>query len=161
MAQSQEEPEKSRPMTRPLEGIALPDLDVLPDYERGFWEGAAARELRIQRCAECKVLRHPPTPMCPHCHSLRYDWTRTSGRGTVYSFIIVRTPVHPALREKEQTPYNICLIELEEQSQLRVISNVLNVPPEDIRVDMPVQVTFIPAADDPRVVLPLFVPAAS
>lgn len=148
---------KSRPMTAPLQGIPLPDVDALPDYERGFWEGTTTGELRIQRCSDCDVFRHPPMPMCPHCHSLGYDWAPTTGLGHVYSFLVVRTPVHPALREKEQTPYNICLIELEDQPQLRVISNVLHVPPEDIRVDMPVEVTFMPSADEPRVVLPLFV----
>ena len=77
----------------------------------------------------------------------------------MYSHLIVRHPVHRAIREKEQTPYNICLIELEEQDALRMIGNVLNIAPEDIYVDMPVEVTFMPTVDDPNVVLPLFVPS--
>ena len=97
--------------------------------------------------------------MCPHCHSLEYDWSKVSGRGLVYSFVVVRSPVHAAIREKNQVPYNICLIELVEQEGLRVCSNVLNIAPEDIYVDMPVQVTFMPTVDEPDVVLPLFVPA--
>ena len=56
-------------------------------------------------------------------------------------------------------PYNISLIELEEQEGLRVCSNVLNIAPEDIYVNMPVQVTFMPTVDEPNVVLPLFVPS--
>ena len=82
-----------------------------------------------------------------------------SGRGKVYSHLIVRHPVHRAIREKEQTPYNICLIELEEQDGLRIVSNVLNIAPQDIYIDMPVEVTFAPTVDDPNVVLPLFVPS--
>ena len=158
MTQDQEQMGKSRPMAAPLEGLPLPDLGNQPDYERGFWEGTQARELRIQRCSSCQKFRHPPSPMCPYCHSLSYDWAKTSGHGVVYSFLIVRQPAHPALREKEQTPYNICLIELEEQEGLRIISNVLDIAPEDIHIDMPVVVTFMPAADDPDVVLSLFVP---
>ena len=77
----------------------------------------------------------------------------------VYSYVVVRNPVHPAIREKEQVPYNISLIELEEQEGLRVCSNVLNVAPEDIYVNMPVQVTFMPTVGEPNVVLPLFVPS--
>ena len=159
MTQHQEQVGKSRPMATPLEGLPLPDLSNQPDYELGFWEGARSRELRIQRCSRCQKFRHPPSPMCPHCHSLSYQWTKTSGRGVVYSFLIVRQPAHPALQEKEQTPYNICLIELEEQEGLRIISNVLDIAPEDIHIDMPVVVTFKPVGDDPDVVLPLFVPA--
>ena len=159
MTQQQQETAKSKAMSGPLEGLPLPDLERIPDYERGFWEGSRNRELHIQRCSDCKVLRHLPSPMCPHCHSLKYDWAKMSGRGKVYSHVIVRQPVHRALREKEQTPYNVCLIELEEQEWLRVLSNVLNIAPEDIHIDMPVEVTFMPTVDEPDVVLPLFVPA--
>ena len=80
--------------------------------------------------------------MCPQCSSLDYDWTGVSGRGVVYSYVIVRHPVHPAIYEKDQTPYNLCMIELEEQEGLRICSNVLNVAPDDIRIDMPVRVTL-------------------
>ena len=154
----QQQTTKSEAMTRPLEGVPLPDIENLPDYERGFWEASRGHELCIQQCSDCEKFRHLPTPMCPYCHSLKYDWTRMSGRGKVYSHLIVRHPVHRAIREKEQTPYNICLIELEEQDGLRIISNILNIPPEDIYIDMPVEVTFMPTVDDPSVVLPLFVP---
>ena len=44
-----EPPEKSRPMTGPLEGIPLPAIDRLPDYELGFRQSASAGELRIQK----------------------------------------------------------------------------------------------------------------
>ncbi len=159
MTQQSEPPVKSRPMTGPLEGVPLPDLERVPDYERGFWEATRRGELRIQQCADCGSFRHLPTPMCPECSSLNFNWNRVSGRGFVYSYVIVRHPVHPAIREKDQTPYNICVIELEEQEGLRISSNVLRVAPEDISIDMPVQVTFVPAVDEPDVVLPVFVAA--
>ncbi|MCE2464263.1 MAG: hypothetical protein J4F46_10235, partial [Dehalococcoidia bacterium] len=52
-------------MTKPLEGLPLPDIENLPDYERGFWEASRKHELGIQQCSDCKKFRHPPTPMCP------------------------------------------------------------------------------------------------
>ena len=155
----QQQAAKSRPMTAPLEGLPLPDLERIPDYERGFWEGSRNGELRIQQCSGCGLFRHLPMPMCPVCSSLDYGWTRVSGRGFVYSYVIVRHPVHPAIAEKEQVPYNVCMIELEEQEGLRLCSNVLNVPPEDVHIDMPVQVAFFRAVDTPGVVLPVFLPA--
>ena len=158
MTQQAESEAKSRPMDRPLEGLPLPDFERVPDYEQGFWEGTRAGELRVQRCAGCGRFRHLPTPMCPECSSLEYAWTAVSGRGFVYSFVIVRHPVHRAIQEKEQTPYNVCVIELEEQEGLRVCSNILNIAPEDISIDMPVRVTFVASADDPEVVLPVFLP---
>ena len=143
MTQQQEQVARSRPMSSPLEGLPLPDLERIPDYERGFWEGARAGELRIQQCSTCGLYRHLPMPMCPACSSLAYDWLPVSGRGFVYSFVIVRHPVHPAIAEKEQVPYNVCMIELEEQEGLRLCSNVLNVAPEDIHIDMKVRVDFL------------------
>jgi uncharacterized OB-fold protein len=156
MTQEREQAAKSRPMITSLEGVPLPDLVRLPDYEQGFWEGTRNGELRIQQCSDCGFFRHLPMPMCPDCSSLDYGWTMVSGRGRIYSYVIVRHPVHPAIAEKEQVPYNICMIELEEQEGLRLCSNVLNVAPEDICIDMPVQVVFFPAVDDPNVVLPVF-----
>ena len=160
MTQQSELSAKSPPMTWPLEGVPLPELERVPNYERGFWEGTQAGELRIQRCSNCGLFRHLPTPMCPGCSSLAYEWAAVSGRGFVYSYVIVRHPVHPAIREKEQTPYNVCVIELDEQAGLRICSNVLNIAPEDISIDMPVRVTFVPSVDDPEIVLPVFVPVA-
>ena len=161
MTQQQEQTAKSRPMASPLEGVPLPDLDLLPDYERGFWEGTQAGELRIQQCSGCGLFRHLPMPMCPECSSLEYGWTEVSGRGFVYSYVIVRHPVHPAIAEKEQVPYNVCMIELEEQEGLRICSNVLNIAPEDIHINLPVEVSLFPATDNPGVVLPVFLPVAN
>ena len=90
MAQELPQVASSKSMTGPLEGIPLPDLESIPDYERGFWEAALDHELRIQQCSDCEVFRHLPVPMCPQCHSLDYRWTRVSGRGVVYSHVIVR-----------------------------------------------------------------------
>ena len=157
MKRYQKEP-NSRVMTLPLEGVPLPNIENLRDYEKGFWEGARYNELRIQQCGYCQKFRHTPTPMCPFCNSLEYSWTAVSGNGKVYSFVIAYHAVHPALLEKEQTPYNICLIELDEQEGLRMVSNVLNAAPEDLYIDMPVKVTFMPTVNDLMVVLPMFVP---
>ena len=88
---------------------------------------------------------------------MNYEWPGTSGQGQVYSFVVVHHPVHRAIGEKEQTPYNICLIELQEQEGLRIVSNVLNVSQDEISTGMPVEVTFMPTVDEPSVVLPMFV----
>ena len=60
--------------------------------------------------------------------------------------------------QHEQLPYNVCVIALEEQAGLPIASNVLHVAPEDIIIDMPVAVTFMPSPDEPAVMLAMFVP---
>jgi hypothetical protein len=80
-------------------------------------------------------------------------WRRLSGRGTVYSFIIVHRPQHPAFLD--DAPYNVAIIELEEG--LRMHTNIVDCSDEDLRVGMPVEAVFEKINDD--VTLPKFRPA--
>ncbi|HUL99820.1 MAG TPA: Zn-ribbon domain-containing OB-fold protein [Mycobacterium sp.] len=116
-----------------------------------FWDGAKERRLLIQRCAACGALRHPPRPMCPQCHSLEWDTVQSSGRGTVYSFVMPRHPQFPFFDDD----YIVALIELEEGT--RLVSNLVDITPGDARIGMPVMVRF--DEFDDGVVLPVFVPA--
>ncbi len=117
-----------------------------------FWDGVKDGRLLIQRCATCGVLRHPPRPMCPHCNSLEWDTLESSGKGTVYSFVMPRHPQFPFFEDD----YIVALIELEEGT--RLVSNVVDVAPADTRIGMAVVVRF--DEFDDGVVLPVFTPAA-
>jgi 3-oxo-4,17-pregnadiene-20-carboxyl-CoA hydratase alpha subunit len=115
-----------------------------------FWEGAAKGELLIQRCKACGALRHPARPMCGECGSLEWDAVRSSGRGEVYSFVVYHHPIVPAF----DVPYVVALIALEEGT--RLVSNLIDVDPEDVRIGMPVEVAFTKVDDE--MTLPLFRP---
>jgi uncharacterized OB-fold protein len=118
-----------------------------------FWEGVEEGCLRIQRCAGCGVLRHPPAPMCPDCHSLEWDHVVASGRGRVFSFVVAHHPPIPPFTY----PNLIVLVELEEGT--RLVSNLLDVEPADAEIGMPVEVDFVRVEGD--FVLPLFRPTRS
>jgi len=66
---------------------------VSPDTQF-FWKGLRDHKLLIQHCTDCGALRHPARPMCPHCNSLDWDTVESSGRGTVYSYVM---PQHPRM----------------------------------------------------------------
>jgi uncharacterized OB-fold protein len=117
---------------------------------RFFWEALKEERLLIQRCAGCRTLRHPPRPMCPACNSLAWDTITASGRGTVHSFVM---PRHPPLPWFEGT-YIVALIDLEEGT--RLVSNLCDVEPADVRIGMPVELFF--AHFDDGLVLPQFRP---
>jgi uncharacterized OB-fold protein len=127
-------------------GFLLPDLD--DDDTRGFWEGTAAGELRVQACAECGRLRMPPRPMCPACRSLRSEWRRMSGRATIWSFVIAHPPLLPAYADL--APYNVITVALDEDPALRLVGNLVAAPdasinsvdPYTIRIGEPVRVVF-------------------
>ncbi len=120
----------------------LPEAD--PD-SAPFWEGVSRGELLLQRCGECATFRFPPGETCPHCLSREADWRPASGRGRVFSWIVVR---HPIPREifADQVPYIVALIELEEG--VRIASNLVNIDPGDVSDGMPVAVTFRHVAPD-------------
>ena len=115
-----------------------------------FWDGCRAGELRIQRCAQCGTLRHPPRPLCRRCGSFEHEWALASGRGIVYSYTVTQQAIHPALEGR--LPHAVVLVELEEG--VRVTSNVVDCPPDAIEIGMPVAVTFERVSEE--ITLPLF-----
>lgn len=124
---------------------------AISDDTRFFWEGVERGELLIQRCAACGELRHPPRPMCPRCRSLDWDTVRASGRGIVHSYVVPHHPRLPAFPER----YVVALVDLEEGT--RLVTNLVGVAPEDVRIGMAVELECTKVDDE--LVLPLFRPA--
>jgi uncharacterized OB-fold protein len=104
----------------------------------GFWEAAARGELVLQRCGACRRWRHYPQPMCSDCHSFDWSWERASGRGEVHSFVIAHRAFHAFWADK--VPYVSATIELEEG--VRMVDDMLELPPEQARIGLPVEVWF-------------------
>lgn len=121
----------------------LPRPQVSRD-NAGFYEAARRGELRFQRCAACGRFRHYPRPTCPDCLSREHSWELSRGRGTVYTWTIVRGPTLPAFQD--QLPYNVVDVLLEEG--VHFVSQVLDVAPEEIRAGMAVEAVFVPLDDE-------------
>ncbi len=107
-----------------------------------FWEGTRIGELRVQRCSACGARRHPPGPACPRCGALEPAYDVVSGRGTVYSSVVHR---HPPVPGKE-LPILLVLVELEEG--VRMVGELLDAEPEDVKIGAPVEVTWTRVDDD-------------
>lgn len=119
--------------------LPAPTPDTAP-----FYEAARRGELRLQRCSDCGMFRHYPRPACPRCLSRRFGWERASGRGTVYTWTIVRGPTLPAFESK--LPYNVVDVLLEEG--VHFVSEVLDCKPEELYAGMPVEAVFVPVTDE-------------
>jgi uncharacterized OB-fold protein len=109
-----------------------------------FYEAARRGELVFQKCSGCGKFRHYPRPVCPHCLSRDFVWEKSSGRGTVYTWTIVRGPTLPAFEDK--LPYNVVDVLMDEG--VHFVSEVLDCAPEEIRAGMPVRATFVPVAEE-------------
>ena len=116
-------------MATPLRPSMSPDTEF-------FWNGLRERRLLIQRCSSCGIVRHPPRPMCPHCLSIEWDTIESTGRGTVHSFVMPQHPQFPFM----DYPYIVALIDLAEG--VRLVSNLIDIEPENAWIDMPVEVSF-------------------
>lgn len=133
--------------------IARPKPGVSDD-NRFFWEGVKAGKLMIQRCTGCGELHHPPGPVCPHCHSFEWEAVQASGRGEVYSFVVMHYPEVPPF----EYPNPVGLIELDEG--VRLIAQLVGVKPGEIQIGQKVQVEFA-QFDDGALTLPQFRPVAA
>ena len=136
-------------------GLYLPaDIAHLNPSEttQGYWDACSRRELAIQRCTACGEFQHPPKPICGKCRKFDLEFAPTSGRGKVFTFIVIHHPVHPAL--KPHLPYNVALVALDDAPGVRIVTNIVELPPEEIQVGMPVEVVF--EEPHPGSVLPRF-----
>ena len=109
----------------------------LPDEDSAdFWRATAEGHLELCRCQGCQRWLQPPLERCPKCWSeTRFE--RVSGRGEVYSFIVVHQPAIPGYRDK--LPYVVALVALDEQQGLRLPGRLVGIEPDEARIGQPVQ----------------------
>jgi len=119
-------------MSRP-KAVPEPTPETQP-----FWDGCARGELLLQRCRACAKPYFYPRPICPECGSTDVEWFTACGRATLYSYVIA-------------------VVQLAEGP--RMMTNIVGIPntPEDLILDMDLQVTFEPRGE---ISLPVFTPAA-
>jgi len=127
----------------------LPRVTPLNEH---FWRGGADGELRFLRCQDDGTYVHPPSPVCPECLGKNISPEAVSGRATVLTYTLNHQQWVPA----PDHPYCIAIVELEEQPGLRLMTNVVNCPAEDVRIGMAVKVLFEEYGD---VFIPVFEPA--
>lgn len=115
-----------------------------------LYEGFGRHELRLQYCADCDRHRHPPSPSCPHCSSLRWGARAVSGRGRVYSYTVHHHPPIPPYA----VPHTLVLVAMQED--FRFLATISDIPPDAIHIGMAVRLRFDEL--EPGFTLPVFVP---
>ena len=121
-------------------------LPLANEDTQEYWEGCKQAELRLQKCGECAHVRFPPSLLCPRCLSESFTWEKTSGRGKVYTWIVVHRPQHPAFFE--DAPYNVVIVELDDCGNVLVPSNLVDCAPDEVAVGMPVVVEWDDITDE-------------
>lgn len=135
-------------------------LDRFPDTvidrdNKEFYRGWLVGELRLNRCHACGTWHHPPRPICPRCWSDDVVATAVSGRGTVHLLVwLHQGPSAPGVSYDKAHP--VVTVELEEQPGLRFTSTVVDCPAEELRIGLPVELTWTERYGAPY---PVFQPA--
>jgi uncharacterized OB-fold protein len=131
----------------------FPDTWINHDNKE-FYRGWLERRLLLNRCADCGYWQHPPKPVCRSCWSTNVQPTEVSGRGTVHLLIRLHQGP-PAPGVDYATPLPVVTVELEEQEGLRYTSGLIHCAPEQLRIGLPVQLTWVERYDAPY---PVFEP---
>ena len=136
--------------------MTRPQFRMLPEVtadSRAFWTGGENGKLLIYRCHNCGKWFHPPVGVCFRCRSRDVAPEAASGRATVTTFTV---NVHPWFGEAFPPPYVVAIVELEEQADVRLTTQIVDCPVEDVQIGMAVEVDFDHHED---VWVPVFRPA--
>lgn len=129
-------------------------LPALDDHNRAFWTGGAEGALRIPFCASCGTWVTPLAAECPGCDGV-LEHRPVSGRGTVFTYTVNYQPFNPGV----PVPYVIAIVQLEEQDDLRIATNIVDCEPDSVYVGLPVEVRFEhQVVGDESVYMPVFAP---
>jgi len=127
-----------------------------------FFEGTRLGELRVQRCVDTGRLIFPPRATSPWGRHAPPEWVAVSGRGTIWSVVVPHPPLLPQFAEV--APYNVILVELDEDPTIRLVGNLVreagaaldSIDPHSVEIGARVRVVFDPVTDEihlPRWVL--------
>ncbi|HVH07764.1 MAG TPA: OB-fold domain-containing protein, partial [Myxococcota bacterium] len=121
----------------------LPPLD--DSRNAAFWrELARTGELRFERCTACGTFRHPPRELCGRCGSAAVEWAASAGRGAIATWLVAHQAFHPAFQA--EVPYVVAVTALDEG--VRLVSGVIDLPRERLRIGFPVEVVLQTAGSD-------------
>lgn len=117
-----------------------------------FWTSGADGVLRVAQCGTCGKRMHPTTVLCPECRGRDISLQAVSGRAVVVGVTINVQQWLPDL----PPPYVIAIVALEEDSSVRLTTNIVGCEPADVFVGTKVRVVFEQVSHE--IWLPLFEP---
>ena len=123
--------------------LSLRALPAPDNASRHYWQSAAEGRLVVQRCTSCGVYQFYPRALCASCAG-ETEWVDASGRGTLYTFTVIRQNRSEAFAAL--SPYAVGIVELEEG--VRMMSNIVECDVEELEVGMALEVLILKAADD-------------
>ena len=136
-------------MTTETKDVWPAPLPTIDTDSAAYWQAAHEGYLGLPHCKSCNQYFFYPRAICPHCQSNDVETVKASGKGTIYTYTIVRRHPNPAFNAR--VPYVVALIDLAEGP--RMMSAVRNAP-EEVKIGAAVEAIFEEIT--PEVSLPCF-----
>ena len=102
-----------------------------------FWDATAEGRFLLRRCDACGLVIWYPRSLCPDCHSTETSWFEASGRGTIYTFTVVRRGQGPWAAA---APYVTGYVTLDEGPT--ILTNIVGCDPEQVAIGQEVEVVW-------------------
>jgi len=116
----------------------------VPDAVSAFyWDNAKEGRLTVQGFEGTDILQHPPGPVpeVPGADpAAKPVAVEVSGRGTLFAFTVSHQPFHPSF--VDAMPLVIGLTELDDAPGVRILTNIVEAQPHELRCGLPVEVVF-------------------
>ena len=129
----------------------LPGMDGLT---KEFYDFCKDEALHFQQCTGCGGFRHVPREMCAQCNSFEWEWVKSSGKGTIYSWVVINRALHPAFYDPNPDAVPMAPVVVAMEEGVRLLSNMVDCTPEQLKMDMPVEVVYEAVTDE--ITLPRF-----
>ncbi len=126
------------------------------DESAPFWEATREGRLLVQWCTKCDRGVFYPRAFCPSCAAAgeapgALEWREANGRATVHAAVVEHRPELAGASFAHGEPFCIALVDLEEG--VRMMTNVVGCPPDDVHSGMSVTVTWEPMSDGRQLAL--------
>jgi uncharacterized OB-fold protein len=120
--------------------VSARPVPVADELSRPFWDAAARHELRVQRCAGCARLCHPPRAYCPSCGSRRpAQWASVTGPLRLRSWTTVHVDVLPGTHP----PFLVGEAGIDGEDTVTITAQVTSPPDGRLRLHQEVAVVFV------------------
>ncbi|HMA72093.1 MAG TPA: Zn-ribbon domain-containing OB-fold protein [Xanthobacteraceae bacterium] len=112
------------------------------NFTKPFWDAARECKLLLQYDPDAGKYQFYPRPISIFSGRRNLEWREASGKGTIYTYTVSYKAPPPF---KGVSPFIVVTVELSEG--VRVMTNLINCPPDQVKIGMPVRLAWVKAGE--------------
>jgi len=110
--------------------MKIPSPPINPE-NKPFFDAAREGKLLLGKCSSCGGLHYYPRAICPFCFNEKIQWVEAKGKGTLYSYSVMR---------RVPEPYAIAYVTLDEG--VTMLTNMVDCDLDRLRIGDAVHLVF-------------------